>query len=113
MSSKFNHGNGVNGLTKFLHIMSGNRRSLIVLFLLILLTSILEAFGIGLIGPFITIASFPERINQTQILKAIFETGIFSTKSQYISSIGLVLILVFFVKSYTNFKLDAIYFTSA
>ncbi len=63
------------------------------------LTSVLEAFGIGLIGPFLKLASTPESIHKIPLLDWAYRQLNLQSSSQFILILGLVIVTVFCVKS--------------
>jgi ABC-type multidrug transport system fused ATPase/permease subunit len=73
------------------------------LILLFTLTSVLEALGIGLIGPFLGLASNPESISEIYFLNWLYEKLALQSKSQFIFLLGLVIIVLFCMKSLSYF----------
>ncbi|MEO0685768.1 MAG: ABC transporter transmembrane domain-containing protein, partial [Cyanobacteria bacterium J06649_11] len=95
----------INYLSKVLYVLGGEKAQLALLILVLTLSSFLEAIGIGLIGPFIRVASMPELINESSLLSFLYE--VVSAKSEYdfIPALGLSIGIIFLLKS-------AIYFLS-
>lgn len=91
-------------LSKFLYILADKKRALFVLLFTILLTSLLEGLGIGLIGPFIGLASNPDIIEQNPALKQTYGYLGLTSKSQFIALLGILILIVFYVKSFFNFR---------
>jgi len=90
-------------LSKFLYVLVGSKRDLMLLMLVVTLTSVLEAFGIGLIGPFLSITSNPQSIRENPLLYRIYtELGI-QSDVQFIALLGLVIVGVFCIKSVLYF----------
>ena len=58
-------------LRKFLYVFSGRTNQLVGLLIVFLVTSLLEAFGIGMIGPFLTVAGQPELARNNGFLSAV------------------------------------------
>ncbi len=85
-------------LRKVLYVMTGRRRSLLLLLLMFSLTSVLEAFGIGLIGPFLRLASTPESIHKIPLLDWAYRQLNLQSSSQFILILGLVIVTVFCIK---------------
>ncbi len=69
---------------KFFYILDARKSKLALFLLAILLTSCLEAVGIGLIGPFIALASNPDLIQKTARLSWIYEALNFSSTNQFV-----------------------------
>ena len=89
---------------KFLYVFSGNRRQLFFLVLIFLLTSILEAFGIGLLGPFLNLAGEPSKVVQDNYFFAwAYRSLKFSNPSDLVVWFGLFIIIVFIIKSIIYF----------
>jgi ABC-type multidrug transport system fused ATPase/permease subunit len=86
-------------LAKFLYIYTGTKQSLFLLFLMAILTSILESFGIGLIGPFLNLSSNPEKIREIPLLNWIYIQFNLQSNSQLVLILGLSIILIFAIKS--------------
>ncbi|MDJ0702072.1 MAG: ABC transporter ATP-binding protein [Leptolyngbyaceae cyanobacterium MO_188.B28] len=89
---------------KFLYILGERKKALGLLVAFIFLNSILEMLGIGLIGPFIALATQPNIINNTPWLNWTYEAFNFTSASQFvIASAGFILI-IFYIKSFFSFK---------
>jgi len=94
-------------ISKVLYVLTGRKKTLAFLFVVILLTSALEAIGIGLIGPFISIASNPDSIQQIPLLSWIYERLALQSNRQLILILGLAIIIVFCIKSVAYFLAQA------
>ena len=90
-------------ISKFLYVLPGSASSLLGLILLFTLTSVLEALGIGLIGPFLSLASQPETIGEIYFLNWLYTKLGLQSKSQFIFLLGMVIILLFCMKSLLYF----------
>jgi ABC-type multidrug transport system fused ATPase/permease subunit len=90
-------------ISKVLYALSGSRKHLIFLMLIFISTSVLEALGIGLIGPFISIASDPEYIIQNQWLSNIYSQLNLRSLNHFIAFLGLIIAVVFTIKSIVYF----------
>lgn len=86
-------------LSKFLYIYTGTKKSLAVLFFMAMLTSILESFGIGLIGPFINLSSNPDQAKEIPLLNWIYTQFRLQSTDQLILLLGLAIVLIFIIKS--------------
>lgn len=62
-------------------------------------TSLMEALGIGLIGPFLRVASSPEVILETQWLDWIYKRLPLQTVEQFVPVLGLAIAIIFVLKS--------------
>jgi ATP-binding cassette, subfamily B, bacterial PglK len=88
-----------NYLSKLLYIVAASKRKLFALLLAFTLASVIEALGIGMIGPFINIATNPTIVSQNSFLNwAYVQTG-FTSINHFIVLIGLAVIAIFCVKS--------------
>ncbi|WP_421658221.1 ABC transporter ATP-binding protein [Leptothermofonsia sp. ETS-13] len=90
-------------LSKFLYITAERKSRLLFLLCLFLTTGILDAVGIGLIGPFIALANEPQTIRQNTLLNwAYIQSGL-SSEAIFISLLGLCILGVFYLKSFSFF----------
>ncbi|MFN6516365.1 MAG: ABC transporter ATP-binding protein [Nostoc sp. CreGUA01] len=85
--------------SKILYLLGESKKSLILLMLSFLVTSILEAFSIGLVGPFIKIASEPEFIYKNTFLNQTYAALKMNSTGQFITLLGLFIIVFFLIKS--------------
>ncbi|MEM9535896.1 MAG: ABC transporter transmembrane domain-containing protein, partial [Cyanobacteria bacterium P01_E01_bin.45] len=86
-------------LRKFLYVFSGRTNQLVGLLMVFLVTSLLEAFGIGMIGPFLTVAGQPELARNNGFLSGVSARLGLETDSQLVILLGLFIICVFVIKS--------------
>ncbi len=89
--------------SKVWYILKGSRRDLPWLLLLFVLSSVLEAIGIGLIGPFLNLAQQPERIKEIPLLDWAYQQLGLQSSSEFIPILGLVIAVVFCIKSVLYF----------
>ena len=90
-------------LSKVLYVLTGKRKQLLLLLGMFIFVSILEAFGIGLIGPFLAIASDPNIIRDQAILGPLFSRLNITTDTAIIVASAAVVITVFCFKSVAYF----------
>jgi ATP-binding cassette, subfamily B, bacterial PglK len=90
-------------ISKVLYVLTGTRRSLIILLLMFIGTSILEAFGIGLLGPFFSLASQPESFKKMGFLNRVYDQLNLESSNQLVAILGLVIVVAFCVKSVSYF----------
>ena len=93
----------INFLNKFLYVVRGKNIELILMFLLFLITSMTEVIGIGLVGPFMALATSPQSIEKNYWLNSIYTKLNLSSQSQFLILMGLVLLITFYLKSYLSF----------
>jgi ABC-type multidrug transport system fused ATPase/permease subunit len=72
--------------------------------IVILLNSILEAVGIGLIGPFIALVNNPNVISKNPWLSRAYTAFNFTSKTQFIVVAAIVVLIIFYFKSFFSFK---------
>jgi ABC-type multidrug transport system fused ATPase/permease subunit len=89
----------INYLSKILYIISASKFQLILLLFLFVTSSLLEAFGIGLIGPFLSMASNPESIREIQLLNWFYSQTHFQSYRQFIPFLGFIVAVIFLIKS--------------
>jgi ATP-binding cassette, subfamily B, bacterial PglK len=103
--------NVIKYLSKIIYILPGSKSSLIILTCAFTLVSLMEALGIGLIGPFINLASSPEVISQNSWLNWLYlQTGLVN-KNQFIALLGLLITIIFIIKSFINHRVQTYVFT--
>ena len=90
-------------LSKVWYILKGSRKSLPLLLFVFVLSSVAEALGIGLIGPFLNLASNPDSLHQIPLLKWAYLQLNLQSSNQFILIVGLVIGIVFCLKSVLYF----------
>ncbi|WP_040696448.1 ABC transporter ATP-binding protein [Nodosilinea nodulosa] len=94
----------MNYFHKFLYVFSGHHRQLILLVGIFILTSILEAFGIGLIGPFLKLAGDPQKVVQDNSTFAwVYQKFDFKSLGDLIVWFGAFIVVIFLVKATVYF----------
>ena len=93
-------------LNKFLYIVEDKRSELLILICLFLLTSILEAFGIGLIGPFIALATNLDLVHQNSNAKWLYTQFNFSSEVNFVVILGLGVVVLLWLKSIIGFTVQ-------
>jgi ABC-type multidrug transport system fused ATPase/permease subunit len=84
---------------KFLFVFPSNKLILIPWSLAFVGTSIIEAFGIGIVGPYIELVSNPNLIFQNPALENIYNLTGVGEVNHFIGLVGLLLLLLFGLKS--------------
>ncbi|MBE9170133.1 ATP-binding cassette domain-containing protein [Pleurocapsales cyanobacterium LEGE 06147] len=90
-------------LSKVWYILKGSRKSLPLLLLVFIFSSVLEAIGIGLIGPFLNLASNPDSLHQIPLLQWTYLQLNLQSSNQFIPILGLGIGIVFCIKSFLYF----------
>lgn len=96
----------MNYLTKFLYVIAAKKTELLVIVILFLTISILDAVGIGLVGPFVGLAVNPELIQRNDLLLNLYKHFGFQNANQFIALLGLVIIVIFYLKSYFYYQIQ-------
>jgi ATP-binding cassette, subfamily B, bacterial PglK len=91
-------------LSRFLYVTKGKYKALSYLLFLFLLISFLELLGIGLIGPFISLATNPSFIKHNHWLNLFYEWLNFNSEREFLLMLGLLSIVIFYVKSFISFN---------
>lgn len=96
----------INYLSRFFYIVGEKKSALLLLAILFLLTSLLEAVGLGLVGPFIALATNTELIYKNSYLSWAYTQLSFRSEAQFISILGLAIVGILYFKSFLAFKIQ-------
>ncbi len=96
----------MNYLRKFLYVLPCESVALVKWFIAFTLVSMLEVFGIGIIGPFIVLASTPNLIQKNNLLNLAYTSLGFSEESKFIALIGLCIAVIFCIKSLISWHIQ-------
>ena len=93
-------------LARFLYVLSVRKREIMLIVFLFLSISILDAVGIGLIGPFIGLA-----VNSGLVMKNIWLSRFyhylgFKDPNQFIAMLGFIIIIIFYLKSFFYYQIQ-------
>ena len=97
-------------ISKVLYVISGSKIKLILLLLGFTVSSLLEAIGIGLLGPFINLASQPKIQKLPPFVSGIATQLQLDSGSKLLLTLGLIIIAFFCVKSILYFIIRAYIF---
>ena len=89
-------------LSRMLYILSGSRLQLAFLIASFVFASLLEALGVGLIAPFLSIAADPN-IARESIISGFLQGLSLQTDSQIVTGLALILIVLFCLKTAVYF----------
>jgi ATP-binding cassette, subfamily B, bacterial PglK len=89
--------------SKFLYILGERKSRLITVVFLFLLTACLDTVGIGLIGPFVLLATSPESIYENAWLNWLYTHSTLKNENHFLGVFGLAIVITFYAKSYLNF----------
>jgi ATP-binding cassette, subfamily B, bacterial PglK len=90
-------------LSKFLYILKGKYKTLLLMLLLFIFVSCMEVIGTGLVGPFISLATNPNLITENRILNSIYQFLKMGSQTQFLILIGCLIILIFYLKAFLSF----------
>jgi ATP-binding cassette, subfamily B, bacterial PglK len=97
----------MNYLSKFLFVISAKKTDLLLIVFLFITISLLDAVGIGLIGPFIGLAVKPETIQKNAWLSDFYGYLGLNSINQFIALLGLVVVIVFYFKSFLYYHIQS------
>lgn len=86
-------------LSKVWYILRGSRKQLPLLIFVFVSTSVLEAVGIGSIGPFLALASNPDEVLNIGILEWLYSQFNLNSTADFIPILGIAIAGIFIVKS--------------
>ncbi|WP_088240723.1 ABC transporter ATP-binding protein [Calothrix rhizosoleniae] len=88
---------------KLWYILQGTRKKLPLMIVVFIASSMLEALGIGLIQPFLNLASEPDLIYKNYFISSIFNQSNLNNSSQIVPILGLFIATLFCVKLLLSF----------
>ncbi|MGG6280464.1 ABC transporter ATP-binding protein [Leptolyngbya sp. AN03gr2] len=83
--------------------MGDAKKHLLPLIGVFVLASLLETFGIGLIGPFLWLSSNPDAVKTIPVVDKAYEISGFPSTQQFIPILGIALVITFITKSLLYF----------
>lgn len=93
-------------LSKFLFVISARKTELLLIVFLFVIISLLDAIGIGLVGPFIGLAVKPEIIQGNFWLSNLYGSLGLKSINQFIAILGLVIVILFYFKSFLYYQIQ-------
>lgn len=97
----------MNVISKFLYVFPSKSNILIFWGIVFILSSLIEALGIGIIGPFIALATKPSLIHQYFLLDKVYKLTGFGQENQFIALTGLLIVIVFCVKTFASWYIQS------
>ena len=94
----------INYLSKVFAILAEAKQQLIPLLVLLTLASILEALSIGLIGPFLSLATKPKMIEDSEILRWVYQELHSRSIGEFIFTLGIFIAIIFCIKGLFYFS---------
>ncbi len=100
----------IDTIRKFRELLDAReRRNAVILFVMMLVTGVMEALGVASIMPFLSVLSNPEMIQKSQILSRIYRGIGFSSTDAFLFFLGVIVfgVVVFglFLKAVTQYAL--------
>jgi ATP-binding cassette, subfamily B, bacterial PglK len=92
--------------SKFLYIVAERKYQLIILIILFLISSVLDTVGIGLIGPFMSLATDPNLVHKNELLDWLYGFTRADSKPKFIAYFGILIVCVFYIKSLISFTIQ-------
>jgi ABC-type multidrug transport system fused ATPase/permease subunit len=90
-----------------MYVLAGKQGILALLLFAILFNSLLETIGVGLVGPFMGLATNPEAaIGTESFLGIVYHRLGFSSPNQFVACLGLAMVVIFCVKSILKFRIQ-------
>lgn len=93
-------------LSKFLFVISAKKSELVVIVFLFVIISLLDAIGIGLVGPFIGLAVKPEAIQNNAWISDTYRYLGMNDIKQFIALLGLFVVILFCFKSFLYYRIQ-------
>jgi ABC-type multidrug transport system fused ATPase/permease subunit len=90
-------------INRFLYIIAGRRKALVFFMSLFLIISFLEVVGIGLMGPFIALATNPSLLFQFELTKWAYAQFGFDSEVKFIGFLGASLVGILYLKAIIGF----------
>jgi len=89
-----------------LYVVTGKKVELLIMAFVLFAVSLLDTIGIGLIGPFMGLATSPNIVFQNGFLHNIYTQLGFSSTNQFIAFSGFAIVIIFYLKSFLNFRMQ-------
>lgn len=92
--------------TRFLYVIGDKRKKLVLMLFLFLFASLLEVVSIGMVGPFIAVATNQKLIMENQWASKIYRELNFNSPTQFLILLGIALIIAFYSKAILGFRIQ-------
>jgi ATP-binding cassette, subfamily B, bacterial PglK len=93
----------IKSFSKLLYILGDSKVELIYLLVASVFASVLEAVGIGLIGPFLSLSMNPDLVKNISLLNWLYQKLGIQSNNQFIAILGIALVILFCLKSVAYF----------
>ncbi|MBW4467568.1 MAG: ABC transporter ATP-binding protein/permease [Pegethrix bostrychoides GSE-TBD4-15B] len=94
-------------VSKLLYVLKEDIGGLVLLLLTFTVVSVLEAVGIGFVGPFLSLAANPSSVQTIPLLHQISQSLNVQSDAQFVVLIGILLCVIFLIKSLLYFVSQA------
>lgn len=98
-------------LSRFFFIFSDKKINFILILCFSLLASIIEVVGIGLVGPFMALATDPSTVSQSSWLSWLYSQSNVTSLRYFIALFGAIIVIVFYIKSFIYFYIQRYIFS--
>lgn len=95
---------------KIRYLISADSKQLFLVAIGFIIVSSLEAFGIGIIGPFIYYATNPDEIITGTFSGWFYRYLNFSSSNNFVAALGVLIIIFYLIKSAANWKIQSLIF---
>lgn len=89
-----------NYISKVLYVLGTQKKELVLILLSFIFVSCVEVFSIGLIGPFVSMATRPDLIYQNDILSLAYTQLNLNNEKLFVAALGIFITCVFCIKSF-------------
>ena len=93
-------------VSKLFYLLNESKIKLFIICIVILLASLLETIGIGLIGPFMSLVTSEDAIESNQWLGITYKFLKLGSETQFIGLLGFCIVIIFYVKSFLKYYLQ-------
>lgn len=97
-------------LTKFLYVIGKKRKTLVLMLFLFLIASSLEVFSVGMVGPFVAVATNPDLVMENQWTNAVYKGLNFNSPVQFLIFLAVILVIAFYGKAILAFNIQKFIF---
>ena len=97
-------------LRKIRYLVSADLKQVFLVAIGFVIVSSLEAFGIGIVGPFIYYATNPNEIITGTFSGWFYRYLNFSSSNNFVAALGVLIIIFYLIKSGANWKIQALIF---
>lgn len=97
-------------IKKVLYILPAGKPKLAVLSIAFITVSLMESFGIGIIGPYVAIATDPSLIAQYSLLSKAYSMFNFSSASSFVALLGFAILLFSIFRAFLSWSIQVLIF---